>query len=235
MAATGDPEKTRAFSSLMKEMSAVIFDFDNIIVDSEPYHFKAYQKVFAGEGHHLDRDEYWMEWTFKGGGAEGEIERHDLPLDPEYIRSLKDPVYSNYCRSGEIGIYPEARNIIENIGKMGFIIAIASGSYRKDILSILDINGMTEYFSAVVGKDMVSRTKPRPDTYLKAAEEIGTDPLRCVAVEDAVKGIISAHEAGMKVIAVETEITAGFDLGEADLVVSGLSELADLVEGLRPS
>lgn len=232
MPGTPSDEKSELFANLMEPIEAVIFDFDNIIVDSEPFHFKAYEKIFAEEGHMLDRDEYWMEWTFRGGGAEGEISRHGLRLEADRIRSKKDPIYSRFCDSGEIKVYPAAFELIQELRKRGYILAIASGSYRRDIISIIRSNGIEGEFNAVVGKDMVSRTKPNPDTYIKAAQEIETAPGNCVAIEDAVKGIISAHEAGMKAIAVETEVTEGFDLSGADIIVSGLGEITALIRSL---
>jgi beta-phosphoglucomutase-like phosphatase (HAD superfamily) len=225
-------DKTDKLAALLKGRSSVIFDFDNVIVDSEPYHFEAYSRVFAEEGHRLDREEYWMEWTFRGGGAEGEISRHGLDLDPDFIRSKKDPVYSEFCDGGAIRVNRPSLKIIEALRDMGYILAIASGSYTRDIISILRAGAMEDYFDAVIGKDQVSSTKPHPETYLAAASSLKKEPAQCLAVEDAAKGIISAHAAGMPVLAVETEITRGFDLGEADLVFSSLEELAEAVRGL---
>ena len=78
---------TEVFRRIVDGAGAVIFDFDNVIVDSEPFHYRAYSEVFAGKGHTIDREEYWVEWTSKGGGAEGEINRYGLDLDPADIRS----------------------------------------------------------------------------------------------------------------------------------------------------
>ncbi|MDZ7859553.1 MAG: HAD family phosphatase [Candidatus Krumholzibacteriota bacterium] len=228
-------EKLQILESLLDNKSAVVFDFDNIIVDSEPYHMKAYEKAFASEGHKIDPEEYWLEWTFKGGGAEGEISRHNLKFDPDYIRSKKDPVYSGFCKNGSIRILPAALRIIEILKENDFSLAIASGSYQHDILSIIEAKGIGHNFEAVIGKDMVSETKPHPATYLKASSELGARPYECLAIEDAQKGITSAHEAGMKVIAVETKVTKGFNLEEGDLVVSELEELQRLLENLFSS
>ncbi len=225
-------DKQTIMNELMSGVTTVIFDFDNIIADSEPYHFRAYQKVFLDEGHTLDRDEYWKEWTFRGGGAEGEISRHELDLDPDYIRSRKDPIYSAWCRSGEIEVFPEALEIIRTLDRKGYSMAVASGSYSHDILAIIDGSGLEKYFRTVIGKDMVENRKPDPETYLKAMEELGVKPSECLVIEDAVKGIISAHAAGIKVIGVKTDVTEGLDLDGADLVADNLSELRALMDSL---
>jgi HAD superfamily hydrolase (TIGR01509 family) len=220
--------------ALIEGKRAVIFDFDNIIADSEPYHYRAYATVFARKGHTVDREEYWIEWTSKGGGAEGEIERYGLDLDPDDIRREKDPIYSAFCSSGEIPLFPESREIIGRLRGAGYTLAIASGSYERDIRSLLRLNGIEDAFSAVIGKDGIARVKPHPETYVKAAREIQTDPALCIAIEDAEKGVRSAREAGMSVILIDTPITAALGITGADLRLPGLTELSALLRVVLP-
>jgi HAD superfamily hydrolase (TIGR01509 family) len=222
-------DKLKILRSILEESSAVIFDFDNVIVDSEPFHYLAYSKVFGDRGHTIDKDEYWVEWTSKGGGAEKEIRRYDLGFDIMEIRDAKDPIYASFCKSGEIPVFPDALRIIRSFHQSGLPMAIASGSYRENIMALVEFNSMAGFFSAVVGKDGIEKTKPHPETYLRAAKELSLAPEKCFAIEDAEKGVIAAHEAGMKVITVETEVTKGFDLGDPDLALSGLDELYSLM------
>ncbi|MBN2185010.1 MAG: HAD family phosphatase [Candidatus Krumholzibacteriota bacterium] len=222
-------DKSGTLRSILENSKAVIFDFDNVVVDSEPYHLRAYSAVFASKGHTIDTDEYWLEWTSLGGGAEGEIQRYGLDLDPDDIRREKDPIYSAYCSGGEIPVFPEALKIINSFALSGFIMAIASGSYEDDINAILSLNGISRLFASVTGKDGISKTKPDPETYIRALDRLGLSPRECFAIEDAEKGVISAHGAGMKVITVETAVTKGFDLSGADLNLSGLEELYSLM------
>ena len=222
-------DKLKVLRSILEKSRAVIFDFDNVIVDSEPFHYRAYSKVFGDRGHTIDRDEYWVEWTSKGGGAEKEIRRYGLGFDTMDIRDAKDPLYSSYCKSGEIPVFPDALRIIRSFHSSGFPLAIASGSYRHDIMALVEFNSIAGFFSAVVGKDGIEKTKPHPETYLRDADSLGLKPEECLAIEDAEKGVIAAHEAGMKVITVETEVTKGFDLGDPDLALSGLDELYRLM------
>jgi len=223
-------KKLDSLKALLESSTAVIFDFDNVIVDSEPYHCEAYSRVFARHGHTIDRAEYWLEWTSRGGGAESEIRRYRLELDADSVRAEKDPIYAGFCRSGEIRPFPDAAGVIEAFRDAGLTLAIASGSYEADIRAILRANGLERLFSVIVGKDEIRNYKPHPDTYLIAAERLGIDPSRCLAIEDAEKGVRSAHEAGMRVILIETPITKDLGLGGADLKLSGLAELRGLLE-----
>jgi beta-phosphoglucomutase len=227
--------KSEILENLLKDKRAVIFDFDNVLVDSEPYHFEAYDIVFSKRGHRLDRDEYWLEWTSKGGGAEGEIERYDLPMDPDEIRLEKDPIYHEFCRT-KIEMFPEAREIITSLAAAGYTLAIASGSYERDIRTILVSSRVENLFSAIVGKDGIELTKPHPETYIEAASRLGIPPSSCLAVEDAEKGIRSAHGAGMEVIAVLTDLTRDLRIDGADLTLESLEELRSLLRNtLRSS
>jgi len=219
-----------ALKVLLESSDAVIFDFDNIIVDSEPYHYEAYARVFAKQGHTIDRTEYWLEWTSRGGGAESEIRRYKLDLDPNAVRAEKDPIYAEFCSSGAIKPFPESLGIIGALRKAGLTLAIASGSYECDIRAILRASGLEHCFKAIIGKDNISRYKPHPDTYLLAAETLGIEPARCLAVEDAEKGVRSAKEAGMRVILIETPITKDLKLGGADLKLASLAAFRRLLE-----
>ncbi len=220
---------TEVFRRIVDGAGAVIFDFDNVIVDSEPFHYRAYSEVFAGTGHTIDREEYWVEWTSKGGGAEGEINRYGLDLDPADIRSEKDPIYSSYCIKGEIPFFPDAVRITRLFRSSGLRTAIASGSYSHDVRALLEAHNIGHLFETIVGKDDSGRIKPFPEPYLRAAEMLGLEPGRCFAIEDAEKGVISAHAAGMEVIVVETAVTAGVPIEGADLHLSGLGELYEVM------
>ena len=131
-------ERKAKLHALIKNAKAAILDFDGLLADSEPYHYKAYNEVFQRYGHTLDKDEYWIEWTSKGKGIAGEIERHNLNLniDPIELRRQKFEVYSRFCQSGDIKLFPEAIRLVKRLSE-NYKIAIASGSWAKDIQQIL--------------------------------------------------------------------------------------------------
>ena len=124
--------------ALLKKSKAAILDFDGLLADSEPYHYKAYNEVFKRYGHTLNKEEYWIEWTSKGKGIAGEIERHNLKLnvDPKDLRKEKFEVYTRFCKSGEIKLFPEALRLVKYLSS-NHKLAIASGSWATDIQHIL--------------------------------------------------------------------------------------------------
>ena len=158
---------------LLKKSSGVIFDFDGLLADSEPYHYLAYNEVFQRYGHSLDKDEYWIEWTSKGKGIAGEIDRHNLQLDidPIKLRQQKFEVYSRYCQKGDIRLFPESVEIIELL-KTSYPVAIASGSWKHDIGAILENAGAEHLFDKILGKESAKKEKPHPEIFLNAAKAL---------------------------------------------------------------
>jgi len=226
--ASPQPKKIK---SLLEQTKGIVFDFDGLLADSEPYHYLAYNEVFERYGHSLDKNEYWIEWTSKGQGIAGEIERHnlDLGIDPSELREQKFEVYSRYCQNGDIRLFPEAIKVVELL-KAKFPLAIASGSWGHDIRSILKNAGAEYLFENILGKESVSKEKPHPDIFLKAAKTLECPVSRCVVIEDAIKGLNASKAAKMRCFIIRNQLNQNIDFSEADLVFSSLSEFAVLLK-----
>ena len=89
-----------------------------------------------------------------------------------------------------------ARELVKQLRDAGVPIAVASSSHRMWVNAALEGAGLSEYFDQTTAGDEVSMGKPSPEIYLKAAEKLGVDPARCIAVEDAPAGVESANAAG---------------------------------------
>ena len=215
---------------LFKNSKAAILDFDGLLADSEPFHYKAYNEVFERYGHTLDKKEYWMEWTSKGKGIAGEIERHNLKLDvdPVELRKQKFEVYTQFCESGEIKLFPDAIDLVKKLAS-NHKLAIASGSWATDIRHILRNAGALELFPVILGKESAKREKPFPDIFLNAAEKLGCSPAECFVLEDALKGLNAANEADIPCIILQNELNRNIDFKNAEMV---FPSLADFVSAL---
>ena len=212
-----------SFLKKLLQYKGMILDFDGLIADSEPFHFKAYDTVFRKYGHALDPDEYWIEWTSKGNGIAGEIDRHNLQLtvNPKEIRQQKFELYSKFCRSGEINLFPGVTSFVQNAAKK-FRLAIASGSWGHDIRAILNNSGSEDLFPVILGKESASREKPHPDIFFEAAKKLKLEASECVVVEDALKGLKAAKAAGMACGIVQNRLNSKIKFDEADWVADSL-------------
>jgi HAD superfamily hydrolase (TIGR01509 family) len=225
MSQTGFPERIRKLTALLDRCEGVILDFDGLIADSEPFHYRAYNEVFERYGHTIDPEEYWVEFTSKGKGIQGEIERYNLKLDvkPEEMRQQKFEIYSRFCQNGDIKLFPEAKQFIESL-KGRFKVAIASGSWAHDIRAILKNENADSLIQTILGKDPPRPEKPSPDIFLEAARELNVPPAKCVVVEDALKGLTAAREAGMACIIVRNRLNLNIEFPGADIILENLSE-----------
>lgn len=203
----------------------VIFDFDGVLVDSEKHHYAAYNAVFQKYGHTLDEQEYFKYWTSLGHGPAGEIERHSLDLDPDLIRREKRPTFTEYCRSGVVRFFPEAREIVERLSRAGKTLTIASGTLTTDIEAVLANEGLRDRFAAIIGCDTVPALKPSPDIFDYVLRTLDVPPRDAVVIEDAEKGVGSANAAGIPVVVVRTRETKNIEFTGADLVVESHDEL----------
>ena len=227
---TSFADRKTKLDTLFKNSKAAILDFDGLLADSEPFHYKAYNEVFERYGHTLDKKEYWMEWTSRGKGIAGEIERHNLKLDvdPVELRKQKFEVYTQFCESGEIKLFPDAIDLVKKLAS-NHKLAIASGSWATDIRHILRNAGALELFPVILGKESAKREKPFPDIFLNAAEKLGCSPAECFVLEDALKGLNAANEADIPCIILQNELNRNIDFKNAEMV---FPSLADFVSAL---
>ena len=227
---TSFADRKTKLHTLLKNAKAAILDFDGLLADSEPFHYKAYNEVFERYGHTLDKKEYWIEWTSKGKGIAGEIERHNLKLDvdPVELRKQKFEVYTQFCESGEIKLFPDAIDLVKKLAS-NHKLAIASGSWATDIRHILRNAGALELFPVILGKESAKREKPFPDIFLNAAEKLGCSPAECFVLEDALKGLNASNEADIPCIILQNELNRNIDFKNAEMV---FPSLADFVSAL---
>ena len=212
------------------ESRLVIFDFDGVLVDSERHHMASYNAVFQKYGHTLDPVEYAKYWTSLGHGPKGEIERHQLNIDPDAIRREKRPIFSELCRNGTVRFFPEARELVDLLVRANKTLAIASGTMKSDIEAILKNEGLRRHFASVVGSDTAA-LKPDPESFLMVLREVGAPPSDAVVIEDAEKGVGAAMAARIPVV-VRTPETRAIPFEGADLVLESHAELVDLARRL---
>jgi len=185
---------------------AVIFDFDGVLVDTEPLHCQAFCKVLEPLGIGFTWQEYKDRYMgFDDRDAFREAFRvHGRVLDEETLKdllSLKSGVFQEVIRAG-VRAYPGAIPLVESLHARGLPLAISSGALRSDIAPILDRLGITRL----------------RDAYPSRVSSAGS----CLAIEDSPAGIRSAKRAGLKVLAVANS-HAGKELAEADYLTETLT------------
>jgi alpha,alpha-trehalose phosphorylase len=208
-------------------IDAVVFDFDGVLANSIQVHAVAYQltlqplgvpvethRVYLREG---ARSETIIRTFLEEAGREPSDELVDR------LATIKQRVFE---RIGEPGLYPWARDVVEAIDDRGFAMAICTGTRRENVPGIA--GELAERFDYIASEETYEKDKPHPQAFETAAEGLGVEPERCLAIENAPRGIESAAKAGMFVVGVATTLTRE-EVAEADVVLDRVEDVLDVV------
>jgi HAD superfamily hydrolase (TIGR01509 family) len=202
-----------------------LFDWDGVIIDSSRHHEESWVRLARENRLHLPQDHF-----LKGFGMKNEAIIPDLlgwTRDPAEIRRLslrKEELYREVIRERGISPLPGVREFLALLAAAAVPCAIASSTHRANIETSLEMLGLRGHFLALVTAEDVSRGKPDPEVFLKAAASLGKRPAECVVFEDAPVGIAAANAGGIAAVGVAG--THGSDaLHGARLVVRRLDEL----------
>lgn len=222
----------------MRRFHGVVFDFDGVIVNSEPLHLQAYQDVLTGWGISLDADAYYNRYL--GFDDEGVFRAvaSDFGVtvtgrDMAAIIERKGHRYEALASERPIVIASAVR-LVARLAERGVPMAIASGALAPEIETILTGASMRHYFRAIVASGDTAASKPAPDPYARAvdllastietAQSADLHPSGFVAIEDSHWGLLSARAAGLRTIGITTTYPASA-LREADVIVQSLDEI----------
>jgi HAD superfamily hydrolase (TIGR01509 family) len=190
-------------------MLAAVFDFDGVLVDSEPLHFHSLRDTLLADGVEITETEYWSVYLAYDdrGALRRALEHHGETADPERVERLARAKAERFSiLLPEVPLFPGARELVRAL-RSEVPLAIASGARRGEVEAVLEGVGLRDAFSAIVGAEDVPRTKPDPAPYLEAVRRLAATgrllaPADCVAIEDSQPGIASALASGMKVVGV---------------------------------
>jgi HAD superfamily hydrolase (TIGR01509 family) len=207
----------------------VLFDLDGTLVDSERENVESVVLACRRLGAELSEDER----RFVIGHSWNEIHaqisaHHGLSLSMEaLIGRAVDEKRMLMAHTGYRAL-PAAVDTVRRLAAR-CPLAIASGASRAEVRDALDGLGITDCFQVALGAEDYARGKPAPDAYLLAMDRLGVraTPGRCIVIEDATPGILSARAAGARVIGVRVGNFVGYDLSPADVVVDTLAEVSD--------
>ncbi|MGH7794270.1 MAG: HAD family hydrolase [Candidatus Binatia bacterium] len=206
-------------------ISAVIFDLDGLLADTECLHCRAYQMALLEHDIKLCAADYAEHWVRFGRGIGDWLTMRGLELDPQALRVRKSTHYLDLLASSLRPMDGALELLNAWHGKKK--LALASSSYRDAIDGVLAGLGMARFFEVIVSGLDVPQVKPAPDIFLKAARDLDVEPAECLVLEDAEKGVMAAHLAGMRCVAVPNQYTRHHDFSKATRICSSLREITD--------
>jgi HAD superfamily hydrolase (TIGR01509 family) len=216
----------------MRQVQAIIFDMDGVIVDSESRHERAFLEVVReiGYGDKLDlrfadyigRSDQVLWLDFVAGHKPSQTVAELLAMKRQRVVELirrEEPLFEGL---------PE---LVEKLAAR-YALGLASGSEREVVEEVLALKRLGRFFSAVVSDADVKCGKPAPDIFLRAAELLDVAPGECCVIEDSKPGVAASLAAGMEVIAI-TNTHPAEELRHATHVVRTYAEIERLLLGGR--
>ncbi|MDO4316783.1 MAG: HAD family phosphatase [Lachnospiraceae bacterium] len=185
------------------ECSAVVFDMDGVIFDSERLVMESWLTLAERDGY---GDMKGVLYRCLGVNAvetkEIFLEHYGREFPYEAYRKEASRWFHERFDGGRLPLKPGVRELLAALQKAGIGAALASSTREAVVRQELGDAGLLPYFSGLICGDMVKRSKPAPDIYLAACELLDVPPEQAVAIEDSFNGIRSAHAAGLRPIMV---------------------------------
>ena len=216
------------------QTQAVIFDLDGLLVDTEPLHRRVFNATLARHGvdYEIQEEEFgrafvgipqcknsvYLITRFGMRASADELTREHIA---NYERIIADPK--------NLTLMPGACVLFDELQGRGVPMAVASGSPRSQVETIVRGLGIAAFFRVIVTGSDVAKGKPAPDVYLRACDELRMNAARCIAIEDSASGAMAAQAAGLRVVVVPNRYTRHQDLALADARVENLAQVIDLL------
>lgn len=209
------------------KIKAIIFDLDGVIVSTDKFHYQAWKQIADSLGIPFDEK---MNYRLRGVSRRESLERilegySGTPLterEKEKLAEQKNDIYRKMLQQmTPEDVAPEMRETLRILRERGYRTALGSSS--KNAKFILEKTELTNAFDAVSDGTNITKSKPDPEVFLKAAEFLKEQPEYCLVVEDAKAGIEAANAAGMKAVAVGAAVVS-------EMVPYKMESIAELLQ-----
>ena len=210
--------------------SAILFDFDGVLVDTEWAIYQSWRRLFEAHGQPLPLDIYtrcigsdFATWSAKTHLEELtglDFDWHDL--DARRQQEILDDLSSEPPMPG-------ALELLNKLAAAALPCGVVSSSPHNWVDGWLDKLGLAGYFQTVVCRGDAPQIKPAPDLFLEAATRLGCAAADCLVIEDSLNGLLAAQAAGMRTWMVPNRVTGGLDFSTADQVFCSLADCAAII------
>ena len=198
-------------------VKAALFDMDGVLVDNSHMHVKSFEVMY--DRFNIPKEERKNVMDFMGCGLADILTQmfsKELIEEKgfEYLCIEKERIYREIYKE-TIEPVRGLVEVLKNLKAHGVRCAVGSSGCIENVDFVLDECHIREYFEEIVSGDQVTKCKPDPEIYLKAAQKLGLDPGECMVFEDAMSGIVSAQRAGVHHV---VALTTSFSIPELERV-----------------
>lgn len=217
-------------SIILPMLKALIFDFDGLILDTETPEYLVWQDIYNEHGFELPHEEWskivggWGLSNFDAAQHLSHLSQGRLDPVPLRLRHTDESLARIHAQP----ILPGVLELIYSAKRHGLKLAIASSSRHSWVDAHAQRLGIFHYFDKVICADDVGagRTKPNPDLFLLALDQLQVKKNEAVIFEDSPNGVLAANRAGIYVVAIPNHVTSRLNLNGANLVMNSLANLS---------
>lgn len=210
---------------------AAIFDMDGLILDSERAVLDCWNIV--AERHGLEDIRPFSLSVIGRNVADTNRmfeERYGTEPGAVAIRAEKRVIFWERFEQGLVPLKPYSLELLQKMKDLGMKIALASSSSREDVVYEMEALGAKPYFDAIICGDQVTKSKPDPEIFLKAADILGVKPSECIGLEDSFNGVRSCKAAGLYTVMVPDILQPDEETAKlTDVIVDSLADVVELL------
>ena len=207
------------------DFDAVLWDNDGVLVDTEHLYYEATRSVMNEVGVTLDQTTYHAHFLASSRGAWHLVEAKGYDAESiERLKRVRDERHEALLNRPGLVISGVAQMLATLHGLRP--MAVVTSSRRRHFDAVHVSSGLLAYFEFVLTREDYENSKPDPEPYQLAARRLGVAPERCLVVEDSVRGLTAAKEAGMSCWVVRTPLSQGEVFDRADRVLTQVTDVA---------
>ena len=220
-----DSRKTR---SKVSNYAVILWDNDGVLVDTERWYLQATREVFAGVGIDLTAELYFEYFLSRSGGTSKLASMHGFSeADIAEMQGARNERYLQMLEQEEITIAGVRETLA--LLRPHFVMGIVTSARRRHFEAMHRRTGLREFFDFVITLEDYARSKPAPDPYLAAVARSGLPAGRCLAIEDAPRGLLAARAAALDCWVIPTELTRQATFSGAARILDRITDVPALL------
>jgi len=204
----------------------VIFDMDGVIIDSQPMHYEGDMMTLEYCNIHSSLKEL-QEYAGTSDQNRYKIwkEKYNLGPSIQELIAYRENIMLKLIKTSNLEAITGIRKLLSDIKDKSMKLALASSSTYRFIEAVLCKLNIKLFFDAVVSGDDISKGKPAPDIFLKAAELISCNPKECVVIEDSANGVNAAANANMKCVGYINKNSGNQNITASTVIIEDFSQI----------